>query len=95
MIGVPSSLRLTRKDAVLPRMLPTLDLSCVETAVRRKWKGPLVNEQAELWTTVGVVYYETRKRDLKIRPAYDCRCDENLKTKVEDSTRLSYTGFLG
>jgi hypothetical protein len=34
------------------------------------------------------------KRDLKARPVYDCRCDERLKTKVEESTRLTYTGFL-
>jgi hypothetical protein len=41
------------------------------------------------------VYNETRKRDLKIRPTYDCRYDERLKTKTEDSTRLTYTGFRG
>jgi hypothetical protein len=27
------------------------------------------------------------KREVKIRPTYDCRCDERLKTKAEDSTR--------
>ena len=26
---------------------------------------------------------------------YECRCDERLKTKDEESTRLTYTGFLG
>jgi hypothetical protein len=26
---------------------------------------------------------------------YECRCDERLKTKVEKSTLLGYTGFLG
>ena len=31
-------------------------------------------------------YYESR---------YVCRCDERLKTKVEESTCLGYTGFLG
>ncbi len=35
------------------------------------------------------------KRDLKTRPIYECRCDERLKTKVEESTRLAYTGLLG
>ncbi len=25
----------------------------------------------------------------------ECRCDERLKTKDEESTRLTYTGFLG
>jgi hypothetical protein len=37
------------------------------------------------------VSYESIKRELKIRPTYDCRCDERLKTKGEDSTRLVYT----
>ena len=26
---------------------------------------------------------------------YECRYDERLKTKVEESTRLTYTGLLG
>ena len=30
-----------------------------------------------------------------IRPMYDCRCDERLKTKAEESTRLTYTGLFG
>ena len=42
-----------------------------------------------------VVYYESRKRELKTRPIYECRCDERLKTKAEKSTRLAYTGLLG
>ena len=41
------------------------------------------------------VYYESRKRDLKTRPIYECRCDERLKTKSEKSTRLTYTGLIG
>jgi hypothetical protein len=35
------------------------------------------------------------KRELKTRPIYECRCDERLKTKTEESTRLAYTGLLG
>jgi hypothetical protein len=42
-----------------------------------------------------VVYYETIKRDPKINPNSECRCDERLKTKVEESTRLSDTGLFG
>ena len=42
-----------------------------------------------------VVYYESIKRELKIRPIYECRCDERLKTKTEESTRFTYTGFFG
>jgi hypothetical protein len=33
-----------------------------------------------------VVYYETIKRELKIKPISECRCDERLKTKTEEST---------
>ena len=40
------------------------------------------------------VYIESRKRELKTRPIYECRCDERLKTKPE-STLLTYTGLLG
>ena len=29
------------------------------------------------------VYYESIKRELKIRPIYECRCDERLKTKAK------------
>ena len=35
------------------------------------------------------------KRELKTRPIYECRRDERLKTKAEESTGLTYTGFLG
>ncbi len=40
------------------------------------------------------VYYQSIKRELKTRPIYECRCDERLKTKTEESTRLTYTGLL-
>ncbi len=32
---------------------------------------------------------------LKTRPIYECRCDERLKPKGEESTCLVYTGLLG
>jgi hypothetical protein len=38
----------------------------------------------------GVVYYESIKRELKTRPIFECRCDERLKPKGEESTRLAY-----
>ncbi len=41
------------------------------------------------------VYFESRKRELKTRPIYNCRSDERLKTKSEKSTLLSYDGLLG
>ena len=41
------------------------------------------------------VYYETINRELKIKPISECRYDERLKTKDEESTRLIYTGLFG
>jgi hypothetical protein len=32
-------------------------------------------------------YYETIKRELKEKPISECRCDERLKTKVEESSK--------
>jgi hypothetical protein len=40
-----------------------------------------------------VVYYESRKRELKRRLIIEGRCDERLKAKVEESTCLTYTGL--
>ncbi len=41
------------------------------------------------------VYYESRKREMKVRLMNEGRCDERLQVRVEESTRLTYTGFLG
>ncbi len=41
------------------------------------------------------VYYESIKRQIKIKPINECRCDERLKTKGEESTHLVYTGLFG
>ena len=41
---------------------------------------------------LSVVYYESIKRELKIKPIYPCRCDGRLQTKI--FTRLSYTGLV-
>jgi hypothetical protein len=43
--------------------------------------------------TVFVVYYESRKRELKIRLMNEGRCGERLKARVEESTYLTYTGL--
>jgi hypothetical protein len=40
------------------------------------------------------VYYESTKRELQIKPISECRCDERLKPKVEESTHLVYTGLI-
>ncbi len=37
------------------------------------------------------VYYESLKRALKTKTIYGHRCDERLKTNVEESTRLTCT----
>ena len=41
------------------------------------------------------VYYETISRELKIKPISECRYDERLKSKVEESSRLVHTGLFG
>jgi hypothetical protein len=38
-------------------------------------------------------YYETRKREVKIRLMNEGRGDERLKVRVEESTCLTYTGL--
>jgi lactate dehydrogenase-like 2-hydroxyacid dehydrogenase len=38
-----------------------------------------------------VVYYESTKGETKTRPTHECRCDERLKTKTEESTHLAFT----
>jgi hypothetical protein len=38
-----------------------------------------------------VVYYESRKRELKIRLMNEGRCDKRLKGRTEESTYLTYT----
>ena len=40
------------------------------------------------------MFYESIKRDLKIRSIYECRCDERLQTKTKEFTRLAYTGLV-
>ncbi len=44
-------------------------------------------------TFIGVVYYESRKRELKIWVMNESRCDERLNARVEESTCLTYTGL--
>jgi hypothetical protein len=38
--------------------------------------------------------HESINRELKIRPIYECRCDERLQTKTKEFTRLGYTGLV-
>ena len=40
------------------------------------------------------VYYESIKRELKIKSIHEYRCDERLQTKSKEFTRLPYTGLV-
>jgi hypothetical protein len=40
------------------------------------------------------VYYESIKREPKIKSIYECRCDERLQTKTKKFTHLPYTGLV-
>jgi hypothetical protein len=46
------------------------------------------------WLCNVIVYYESIKREPKIRGIYECRCDERLQTKSKEFTRLAYTGLV-
>ena len=80
----PVYIKLLRKAAALARIFPTLDLSIEDKTARRK-----CSVETEL-----VVYYESIKRDPKIRGKYECRCDERLQTKRKEFTHLAYTGLV-
>ena len=43
------------------------------------------------WVQEILIYYESIKRELKTSPIYECRCDERLKSRVEESTHLAFT----
>jgi len=53
-----------------------------------------VKTKAEEFGAMSVVYYESIKRELKIRSIYECRCDDRLQTKTKELTRLTYTGLV-
>jgi hypothetical protein len=41
-----------------------------------------------------VVYYKSRKRELKMRLMNDSRCDQRLKARVQEAICLTYTGLV-
>ena len=41
-----------------------------------------------------VVYYESIKREVKIKSIYECRCYERLQTKTKKFTLLPYPGLV-
>jgi hypothetical protein len=46
-------------------------------------------------TSPGYLLAQKTEKVSTTRPIYECRCDERLKPKGEESTYLTYTGFLG
>ncbi len=60
----------------------------------RSWKTErrIENQIPLLFCNVG--FYESINQDLKRRLIYEYRCDERLKTKKEESTRLTDTGLV-
>ncbi len=44
-------------------------------------------------STMFIVYYESRNREVTMRLMNEGRCDERLKVRVEESTYLTYTGL--
>jgi hypothetical protein len=56
-------------------------------------KKARVKDKTYIWV-VWVVYYESRKWDLKKRRKNEDRFDEKLKTKEEESTWLGCTGLF-
>jgi hypothetical protein len=55
----------------------------------------LFGELEHLKIKKSVVYYQSIKREVKTKPIYECRCDERLQPKGEESTCFGYTGLLG
>jgi hypothetical protein len=102
MMDTPSKLSIIRKTVTLERYRTTLFLSCWVKVERRKWNWPqsvcgrwtpevVKKRSVSRWT---FVYYQSLKREVQTRPIHECRYDQKLKTKVEESTWLGYTGFL-
>jgi hypothetical protein len=51
-------------------------------------------KKTNIYSNMVVVYYESIKRELKIRCLYECRCDERLQSKTKEFTVLTYTGLV-
>jgi hypothetical protein len=71
-------------------IMPNLHSVClVEGTIRLRSTGGGYSVSVPL-NTILVVYYESMKRKLKIKPIYECRCNGRLQTKR--FTRLAHTG---
>ncbi len=56
-------------------------------------KARAINK-TNIYNNMVVFYYESIKRELKIRCIYECRCDERLQSKTKEFTVLGYTGLV-
>ena len=83
----PLTPKLTRKAEALARAPPE---STTCRVVRYKQPHILLRSVEK-----NCFHYSSIKRELKTRPIYECRCDERLKPKGEESTCLAYTELLG
>jgi len=84
----------TRWTPEVAKKLSVSRWSCKsKSRTNSQWRGRFVHESSNGEPLN--VYYESINRELKIKPIYECRCDERLKTKAEQSTHLGYTGLLG
>ncbi len=56
---------------------------------------PKPTRKAEALTKAPSTIVSRHEEDVALNfVVYECRCDERLKTKAEESTRLVYTGLL-
>jgi hypothetical protein len=67
----------------LPEVLAITGMKAVDIGIVKA----SVKDKNYIW----YVYYESLKREIKTKTIYGCRCDERLKTNVEESTRLACT----
>jgi hypothetical protein len=90
----------TRKGELLCIHIPVYICVIVVLVLHHSWWWSQCHVETEKHSgynsqrNIQVVYYESMKRNLKIKPTmiYACRCDERLQTKR--FTRLSHTGLV-
>jgi hypothetical protein len=89
--------------ALIPRkgsLKEAVELCClcvfvVHLQLNKKGQGRVyTNVTRKLISVFLRVYYESIKREPKIRGIKKCRCDERLQTKTKQFTRLPYTGLV-
>ena len=54
-----------------------------------------VTESTYNWVSIRFIINQSIKRKIHRIRILECRCDERLKTKVDGSTHLAYTGWSG